>query len=53
MEHVLKTLYEQCSQLVPIDIFYVALYDETNSLIQVPIFYEAGLYQAGSITRYR
>jgi diguanylate cyclase (GGDEF)-like protein/PAS domain S-box-containing protein len=47
MEHVLKTLYEQCSQLVPIDIFYVALYDETNSLIQVPIFYEAGVYQAG------
>ncbi len=47
MEHVLKTLYEQCSQLVPIDIFYVALFDETNSLIQVPIFYEAGLYQAG------
>lgn len=47
MEHVLKTLYEQCSQLVPIDIFYVALYDETNSLIQVPLFYEAGLYQAG------
>jgi diguanylate cyclase (GGDEF)-like protein len=47
MEHVLKTLYEQCSQLVPIDIFYVALFDETNSLIQVPLFYEAGLYQAG------
>jgi diguanylate cyclase (GGDEF)-like protein len=47
MEHVLRTLYEQCSQLVPIDIFYVALYDETNSLIQVPLFYEAGLYQAG------
>ncbi len=47
MEHVLKTLFEQCSQLVPIDIFYVALFDETNSLIQVPIFYEAGLYQAG------
>jgi diguanylate cyclase (GGDEF)-like protein len=47
MEHVLKTLYEQCSQLVPIDIFYVALYDETNSLIQVPLFYEAGHYQAG------
>jgi diguanylate cyclase (GGDEF)-like protein/PAS domain S-box-containing protein len=47
MENVLKTLYEQCSQLVPIDIFYVALFDETNSLIQVPIFYEAGQYQAG------
>jgi diguanylate cyclase (GGDEF)-like protein/PAS domain S-box-containing protein len=48
MEHVLKTLHEQCSQLVPIDIFYVALYDETNSLIHVPLFYESGHYQAGS-----
>ncbi len=47
MEHVLKTLHEQCSQLVPIDIFYVALYDEANSLIHVPIFYERGHYQAG------
>ena len=46
MEHVLKTLHEQCSQLVPIDIFYVALYDETTSLIQVPIFYDRGHYQA-------
>jgi len=47
MEHVLKTLYEQCSQLVPIDIFYVALYDEANSLIHIPLFYERGHYQAG------
>jgi len=47
MEHVLKTLHEQCSQLVPIDIFYVALYDETNSLIHVPLFYERGHFQAG------
>ena len=47
MEHVLKTLHEQCSQLVPIDIFYVALYDEANSLIHVPLFYERGHYQAG------
>jgi len=48
MEHVLKTLHEQCSQLVPIDIFYVALFDETNSLIHIPLFYESGHYQAGS-----
>ena len=47
MEHVIKTLHEQCSQLVPIDIFYVALYDEANSLIHVPIFYERGHYQTG------
>jgi diguanylate cyclase (GGDEF)-like protein/PAS domain S-box-containing protein len=47
MEHVLKTLYDQCSQLVPIDIFYVALYDETNSLIHIPLFCEGGQYQVG------
>jgi diguanylate cyclase (GGDEF)-like protein/PAS domain S-box-containing protein len=47
MEQVLKTLHVQCSQLVPIDIFYVALYDEINALIHVPIFYEGGIYQSG------
>jgi diguanylate cyclase (GGDEF)-like protein/PAS domain S-box-containing protein len=47
MEHVLKTLHEQCSLLVPIDIFYVALYDEMNSLIQVPFYYEGGINQPG------
>lgn len=47
MEHVCKTLHVQCSLLVPIDIFYVALYDEINSLIHVPLFYEGGLYQTG------
>ncbi len=47
MEHVLKTLFDQCSQLVPIDIFYVALFDETNSLIHIPLFYEGGVYQVG------
>jgi diguanylate cyclase (GGDEF)-like protein/PAS domain S-box-containing protein len=47
MEHVLKTLYEQCSRLVPIDIFYVALYNEANSLINIPLFYERGHFQIG------
>ena len=47
MEHVLKTLYEQCSQLVSIDIFYVAIYDEINSLIHIPIYYERGHFQTG------
>lgn len=47
MENVLKTLHTQCSQLMPIDIFYVALYDEANSLIHIPMFYEHGQYQAG------
>lgn len=47
MEHVLKTLHVQCSLVVPIDIFYVALYDEADSLIHVPLFYESGLYLTG------
>jgi diguanylate cyclase (GGDEF)-like protein len=47
MEHVLRTLHQQCSQVVPIDIFYVALYDESSSLIQIPLFYENGEYQTG------
>jgi diguanylate cyclase (GGDEF)-like protein len=48
LDHVLKTLHEQCALVAPIDIFYVALYDETTSLIQIPLYYERGLYQAGS-----
>jgi diguanylate cyclase (GGDEF)-like protein/PAS domain S-box-containing protein len=47
LEQVLKTLYKQCSQLVPIDIFYVALCDETNSRLNVPLFYERGHFQEG------
>jgi diguanylate cyclase (GGDEF)-like protein/PAS domain S-box-containing protein len=47
MEHVLKTLHVQCSLVVPIDIFYVALYNEANSLVHVPLFYEGGLYLTG------
>jgi len=48
MERVLKTLQEQCSQVVPIDIFYVALFDEATSLINIPLYYENGKYQTGT-----
>ncbi len=47
MERVLKTLHEQCSQVAPIDVFYVALFDEANSLVHVPLYFEDGKYQAG------
>jgi len=47
MDHVLKTLHEQCQQVAPSDVFYVALYDETSSLINIPLYYENGQYQAG------
>jgi len=47
MDHVLKTLHEQCQQVAPSDVFYVALYDEASSLINIPLYYENGQYQAG------
>jgi diguanylate cyclase (GGDEF)-like protein/PAS domain S-box-containing protein len=43
----IKTLHRQCSTVVEIDIFYVALYDELRALISVPIFYEQGGYRSG------
>jgi diguanylate cyclase (GGDEF)-like protein/PAS domain S-box-containing protein len=47
MDHVLKTLHEQCQQVAPSDVFYVALYNETSSLINIPLYYEDGHYQDG------
>jgi len=45
LDRVLKTLHEQCSQVVPIDTFYVALYDPSISLVNIPLYYENGQYQ--------
>jgi diguanylate cyclase (GGDEF)-like protein/PAS domain S-box-containing protein len=39
-DHVLKTLHEQCQQVVPSNVFYVALYEEQTSLIHIPLYYE-------------
>ena len=47
LERVLKTLHEQCNQVAPIDVFYIALCDENSSLVHIPLFYEDGKYQAG------
>jgi diguanylate cyclase (GGDEF)-like protein/PAS domain S-box-containing protein len=49
MEQTIKTLHEQCSLVVPIDIFYVALYDESRALISVPVHYERGRYRSGIV----
>jgi diguanylate cyclase (GGDEF)-like protein/PAS domain S-box-containing protein len=47
-DHVLTTLQEQCQQVVPSDVFYVALYEEQTGLIQVPLYYEKG-YRPGPV----
>ena len=44
MDRVLRTLYEQCKQVAPIDTFYVALYDEETGLISFPMAYDQGEY---------
>lgn len=49
MQQTIKTLHEQCSHVVPIDLFYVALYDEERSLVTVPLHYERGQYQTGTL----
>jgi diguanylate cyclase (GGDEF)-like protein len=49
MQQTIKTLHEQCSHVVPIDLFYVALYDEERSLITIPLHYQRGHYQTGTL----
>jgi diguanylate cyclase (GGDEF)-like protein/PAS domain S-box-containing protein len=43
---VLKTLHEQCQQVVSSDVFYVAMYEEQTGLIHIPLYYE-GEYRPG------
>lgn len=46
MDHVLWALYEQCSQVVSIDQFYVAVYDREADLIHFPLFCDRDGYRA-------
>ncbi len=48
MNQLLRTLHRQCLQVMPVDIFYVALYDEESGLIQVPLYFE-GEYLSGLV----
>lgn len=45
MEQLLPTLHEQCRQIAPIDVFYVAPYDEATHLLTVAYFFEHGVAQ--------
>ena len=44
-EHVLTTLYEQCTQVMPADTFYVALYNHVTGNIEFPLFYDQGIFR--------
>jgi diguanylate cyclase (GGDEF)-like protein len=38
--HILKTLYLQLMELMPVDVFYVALYDIKADLLELPVYFE-------------
>jgi len=48
LERILKALLEQCSQVAPVDVFYVALCEPNSSLINIPLYYEQGHYLTGA-----
>ena len=49
VQKTIKTLHQQCSHVVPIDSFFIALYDQERSLITVPLLYNRGNYRTGTL----
>ncbi len=45
MKDVLISLCEKCREILPIDVFYVALYDAETGMIELPFFYQDGQYE--------
>jgi diguanylate cyclase (GGDEF)-like protein/PAS domain S-box-containing protein len=43
IDQVIRKLYEQCLQILPLDVFYVATYDADSGLIEHPLFIDQGL----------
>lgn len=48
MERILRTLFEHCSQVAPVDVFYVALCEPNATLVNIPLYYEEGHYLSGA-----
>jgi diguanylate cyclase (GGDEF)-like protein/PAS domain S-box-containing protein len=42
MDQILVSLYEQCRQALPLNVFYVALYDADSGKIEVPLYFQDG-----------
>lgn len=42
IEQVIRKLYEQCLQILPLDVFYVATFDPESGLIEHPLFIDQG-----------
>ncbi len=48
LNQLLRTLHHQCLQVMPADIFYVALYEEASGIVQLPLYFE-GEYLSGLV----
>ncbi len=46
IEQILISLFEQCRQVMPVDVFYVALYDETSGIIDLPLYFDNGEFSS-------
>lgn len=45
MDQIMVSLFEQCSQVLPIDVFYVALFDPETGRIDFPLYFQEGRYE--------
>jgi diguanylate cyclase (GGDEF)-like protein/PAS domain S-box-containing protein len=45
MSQVLVSLFEQCRQVLPVDVFSVAMYEPESGMIDYPLFYNDGEFQ--------
>jgi diguanylate cyclase (GGDEF)-like protein/PAS domain S-box-containing protein len=48
IEQVLLSLFEECRQALPIDVFYVALFDAETGRIDFPLFYNETAFEVVS-----
>jgi diguanylate cyclase (GGDEF)-like protein len=42
LEHLARTIFEQCRRVIRLDTFYLALYDEAREELAFPLFYDGG-----------
>ncbi len=42
LQHVLRALYEECRQLLPLDAFYIGVYDADSGLVEHLLFFDRG-----------
>ncbi len=46
MDVVLRTILDQCRQVLPVDTLYVALYHPATSTCDLPLFWDQGVYRS-------